>query len=150
MAVKKIPDGYRTVTPYLVNRDVGKVIAFAKEVFDAKELFPPMKREDGTIMHAEVRIGDSAVMMGEASGASGPIPAMLYLYVDDVDATYRKAVQAGATSVSEPKNQFYGDRSAAVKDAAGNLWYVATHVEDVPPDEMERRSKAAMAQPSGA
>jgi len=150
MGVKKVPEGYGTVTPYLVNNGVAKVITFVKEVFDAEEIFPPMKREDGSIQHAEVRIGNSRIMLGESSGPSGPIPAMLYLYVDDVDATYRKAVQAGAISISEPKNQFYGDRSAGVKDVAGNFWYIATHVEDVPPSELDKRAKAAMAQPSGA
>ena len=105
-----------------------------------------MPRPDGTIMHAEVRIGDSRVMMGEPMGSCQPMFGSLYLYVHDVDAVYKRALQAGATSTSEPADQFYGDRSASIKDPVGNQWWIATHKEDVPPEEIARRAKAFMQQ----
>jgi uncharacterized glyoxalase superfamily protein PhnB len=105
-----------------------------------------MPTPDGTIMHAEVRIGDSPVMMGEARGEHKPMPGSIYLYVDDTDATYRRALQAGATSLMEPADQFYGDRSASVVDPVGNHWFIATHIEDVPPEELARRAEVFMKQ----
>jgi len=132
--VKPIPEAYHAVTPYLVVRGVRKLIEFLKQAFDAKETeFVDM---GNGYVHAEVRIGDSIVMMGEAD----PAPACLYLYVNDVDATYKRALRTGATSLSEPTDHFYGDRSAAVKDPCGNTWYIATHKEDVSPEELRRRS----------
>jgi PhnB protein len=145
MAVKPIPEGYRTVTPYLVISGVAELIDFLKQAFDAKEIHR-MARPDGKIMHAEVKIGDSVIMMGEASGASAPMPAMIHLYVEDADATYRRALEAGATSVRELADQFYGDRTGGVKDRFGNQWWIATHIEDVPPDEMAKRAEAATKQ----
>ena len=145
MAVKPIPDGYHTVTPYLVVPRVAEVIDFLKQAFGAEEMFR-MPRPDGAIAHAEVRIGDSMVMMGEPMGDFQPMPAMIHLYVDDADAMYKLALEAGATSVREPTDQFYGDRSAGVKDPAGNQWWIATHKEDVAPDELARRAEAAMKQ----
>jgi PhnB protein len=103
-----------------------------------------MAHPDGTIMHAEVKIGDSIVMMGEARGDCKPMPGSLYVYVNDADATYRRALQAGATSMMEPGDQFYGDRTAGVKDPSGNQWTIATHREDVPPEELRRRAEALM------
>jgi PhnB protein len=141
MAVKAIPEGYRAVTPYLVVPGVAQLMDFLKQAFGAEEV-NRMARPDGTVMHGEVRIGDSVIMMGEVSGAFEPTAAMIHLYVEDVDATYRRALEAGATSVREPADQFYGDRSGGVKDRFGNQWWIATHVEDVSPDEMERRAKA--------
>ncbi len=146
MAVKPIPEGYHTVTPYLVGPGMSKLIDFLKQAFDAKEIMR-MARPDGAIMHAEVRIGNSPVMMGEPQGDQKPLPAMLYLYVNDTDATYKRALQAGGTSIMEPSNQFYGDRNGAVRDPCGNQWYIATHVEDVPPEEMAKRAQAAAKQP---
>ena len=105
-----------------------------------------MPRPDGTIMHAEVRIGDSLVMMGEPMGDGQPLFGSLYLYVHDVDAVYKRALQAGATSTSEPADQFYGDRSAGIKDPVGNQWWIATHKEDLPPEEIARRAAAFMQQ----
>jgi PhnB protein len=145
VAVKPIPEGYHTVTPYLVVPRVAELIDFLKQAFGAEEMFR-MPRPDGAIAHAEVRIGDSMVMMGEPMGEFQPMPAMIHLYVDDADAMYRRAVDAGATSVREPTDQFYGDRSAGVKDQAGNQWFIATHKEDVAPDELARRAEAAMKQ----
>jgi uncharacterized glyoxalase superfamily protein PhnB len=141
MAVKKIPDGYHTVTPYLVVHGAAQVLEFAVQAFGAREV-ERMTRPDGTIMHAEMKIGDSIVMMGEASAEHPAMPAMLHVYVDDADTIYKRALQAGATSVREPADQFYGDRSGGVKDAAGNHWWIATHKEDVPPDELKRRAEA--------
>jgi uncharacterized glyoxalase superfamily protein PhnB len=142
MAVKPIPDGYHSVTPYLVVSGVSRLLEFTVRAFEAKELHR-MTGPDGGIRHAEVRIGDSVVMMGEAGGAHAPMPTTLYLYVADTDTTYKRALQAGASSLEEPALQFYGDRRAGVKDPVGNHWYLATHIEDVPPEEMKRRAAAA-------
>src|SRR5206468_3698463 len=109
------------------------------KAFDAKEIHRS-EMPDGTVMHAEVRIGDSVVMLGETRDASSATPACLYMYVPDVDAVYARAVQAGGVSISEPRDQFYGDRSGGVKDACGNQWWIATHKEDVPADELARRA----------
>lgn len=138
MAVEPIPDGYNRVIPYLVLEDATGTIEFMKKVLDGDD-YVRMDGPDGTIMHSEVRIGDSIVMVGSAGDENPPQPAMLHIYVEDCDATYQRALDAGTTSVSEPETQFYGDRSAAVKDASGNTWYFAAHVEDVSPEEMERR-----------
>jgi uncharacterized glyoxalase superfamily protein PhnB len=91
-------------------------------------------------MHAELRLGDSLVMIAEASAQYGPFPAMLHLYLEDVDAVYRRALAAGAAALQEPADQFYGDRTAGVRDAFGNTWWLATHIEDVPLEEMQRRA----------
>jgi PhnB protein len=142
MAVKPIPDGYHSVTPYLIVQGARALIEFLNKVFDAKatECFT---LPDGSIKHAEVRIGDSMVMMADASAMHPAMPCTLYVYVSDCDAAYRRALEAGATSLMAPADQFYGDRSGGVKDASGNYWWIATHAEDVPPDEMKRRAAAA-------
>jgi uncharacterized glyoxalase superfamily protein PhnB len=145
MAVKPIPDGYHSVTPYLVVQGADKLIDFLKQAFAAQES-ERLTRPDGTIGHAEVRIGDSIVMMSEASGEWKPMPSAMYLYVNDTDATYKRALQAGAVSTMEPTDQFYGDRSAGVKDLTGNQWWIATHQEDLSPEELARRAKAVMKQ----
>jgi uncharacterized glyoxalase superfamily protein PhnB len=139
--VKPIPDGAHTVTPYLVVEGVPKLIEFLKQAFAAQEV-GRMARPDGGVMHAEVKIGDSKVMMGEPMGDSKAKPCSLYLYVEDVDAVYQRAIQAGGTSVGEPKDQFYGDRTGGVIDPSGNYWGIATHVEDVSPEEMATRAAA--------
>lgn len=149
-AVKAIPEGYQAVTPYLVCDGAAAAIAFYEKVFGAKQLFPPMPAPGGRIGHAELRIGDAVVMLADESpeqGFRGPrahggSPVSLLLYVTDVDATFRAAIAAGAKALREVKDQFYGDRSGTLEDPAGHVWTVATHVEDVPPDEMERRMKA--------
>jgi len=145
MAVKPIPDGYHAVTPYLTVQGVPKLIDFLKQAFEAQEI-ERMTQPDGTIGHAEVRIGDSVVMMGEARDEWKPMPSGIYLYVNDTDAVYKRALQAGATSIMEPADQFYGDRSAGVKDSSGNHWWIATHKEDVSPEELKKRAQAAMKQ----
>lgn len=144
MSVKPVPDGYGTVTPYLVIPDVAKVIEFLKKAFDATEPHPPHAAPDGRVMHAEVQIGTSRVMMDEPMGEFKPMPAMLHLYVEDCDALYKRAIEAGAAPVMEITDQFYGDRGG-VKDVAGNIWWISTDKEDVPPEEMVERAKAAMA-----
>jgi len=139
MAVNPIPEGFHTVTPYLQVADAGGLIDFVKKAFQA-EVFERMEGENGRVMHAQVRIGDSMIMMGEAMGDCSRMPAMLYLYVPDVDQGHEDALQAGGESIQEPVNMFYGDRSAAVKDAFGNSWWIGTHVEDVSREELQRRA----------
>lgn len=138
---KPIPEGYHTVTPYLIVHGVPKLIDFLVAAFGAKERLR-IDNTDGSVSHAELELGDSVIMMGEASAEWNPLPGSIHLYVDDTDALYARALKAGATSVREPADQLYGDRSAGVKDASGNYWWLATHVEDVSPEEMERRAKA--------
>jgi len=145
MPIKPIPEGYHSVTPYLIVNGAAGLIGFLQEVFGA-EVKERMERPDGAIAHAEVVIGDSIVMMGEASDSIPPMPTMLYVYVADCDAVYQRALRAGATSIREPRNEFYGDRSGGVKDMCGNQWWIGAHVEDVPPDEMARRMEAASKQ----
>lgn len=140
MAIKPVPDGFPTVTPYLVVKGVGPLIDFLKKAFNASEL-EIMKKPDGTIMHAEVKIGNSPIMLGEAQDQSSPMPTTLYMYVEDTDATYKSALAAGATTLMEPVNQYWGDRNAAVQDASGNRWWIATRVEEVPPDELRKRAE---------
>lgn len=140
MAVKPVPEGYHSATPYLIVPGVAKVIDFLKQTFDAKESHERMSRPDGAIMHAEVKIGDSPIMLGEPMGQFPPMPASIYVYVADTDACYQRALKAGATSLMEPADQFYGDRNAGVRDPAGNVWWIGTHIEDVAPEEIARRS----------
>jgi PhnB protein len=141
MSVKFKPDDYQIVTPYLIVQGASQLLAFVKQAFDAKERFV-MPGPDGAIGHAEVSIGDSVIMFADSSPEYVPRNTMLYLYVENVDATYKRALEAGATSVKEPADQFYGDRSAGVEDSFGNYWCIATHIEDVPPEEIEKRAKA--------
>ncbi|MGD9900012.1 MAG: VOC family protein [Calditrichaceae bacterium] len=147
MAVKPIPEGYHTLTPYMIVNDVGGLIDFLKKAFMAEEIYSMPGPEDN-IMHAEVKIGDSKVMIGSSSPEFKAMPGMLYFYVRDTDAVYKQAIQAGAVSLMEPADQFYGDRNAGVKDPQGNLWWIATHVEDVPQDEMQKRAEKWAAEKS--
>jgi PhnB protein len=143
-----IPDTYRRVTPALVVNGGVKALEFYAEVFGATERMR-VPGPDATIAHAEIEIGDSIVMVDDASpemGTKAPppggidgSPTSLYVYVGDVDATVERAVQLGATVVRAPQNQFYGDRNGFIIDPFGHGWTVASHVEDVPPDEMMRR-----------
>jgi PhnB protein len=138
--VKAIPEGLENVIPYLVCRDTEKVIEFCQKAFDAK-LTDMNKSEDGYVMHATIQIRNSAIMLSEASEKYPPMPVMLYIYFDDVDAVYKKAVEAGGISLREPTDEFYGDRSCGVKDVSGNQWWMASHVEDVSAEEMAERQK---------
>ena len=141
MGVKPIPDGYHTVTPALIVEGAANVISFAEKIFDAK-VATKMAMPDGSIGHAELKIGDSMIFVADPMNGAVPAPGWLYVYVDDVNSVYRKALEAGATSVEEPSDKFYGDRTAAFEDQAGNHWGIATHVEDVSPEEMEKRIEA--------
>ena len=138
---KAIPDGYHTLTPYLTVPDGEGMLRFLQDVFAAK-LAERFNCADGTLKHAELQVGDSKIMVGQAGGKFTPRPQTLYVYLPDVDATYKRALDAGAKSLMEVTDQFYGDRSGGFEDAAGNWWWVATHVEDVSPEEMQRRANA--------
>jgi PhnB protein len=144
--VKPVPDGYHTLTPYLVVDGADKVISFMKDAFGAKAAFEPMMRPDGKIMHAEFKVGDSILMIADSSERAKATSSMLHVYVPNVDAVYQKALKAGGTSVMEPSNMFYGDRSGGVKDPAGNHWHIGTHVEDVSPAELKKRAAEFMKQ----
>src|SRR5262245_44534930 len=153
--VKPIPDGYPQVTPYLSVDGAGAAIDFYSKVFGATERIR-LPGPDGTIGHAELQIGDSIIMLADPFPDGVPTPKQLggspvtlSVYVDKVDDVFDRAVKAGATSVRDVENQFYGDRSGQFTDPFGHRWNVSTHVEDVPPDEMEKRAAEAMAAMSG-
>ena len=142
MTIKPVPDGYRTLTPYLTVPDAKALIDFCTRAFDAKVVYQH-QTPSGAVGHAELEIGDSKLMVGQAGEEWGPRPGTLYMYVPDVDETFRRAIAAGAKSVREPRTEFYGDRSGGVQDANGNQWWIASHVEDVSPEETERRAREA-------
>lgn len=147
--VKAIPEGYHTVTPYLIFQDAAKAIDFYQQAFGAVELFR-MATPDGKVGHAEIKIGSSPIMLGDEHPQMGyhsvqhygGSPISIMLYVEDSDAIYQQAVAAGATVKQEIKDQFYGDRSGTVADPFGYFWTISTHKEDVAPEEMERRMAA--------
>lgn len=147
---KSIPDGYHNVTPYLIVSDAAAAIEFYKKAFGATELMR-MPKPNGKIGHAEIRIGDSPIMLADEApeaGARSPrtiggSPVSIFLYVDDVDTVFTKAVNGGAKVQRPLADQFYGDRTGGVEDPFGHLWYIATHVEDVSPEEMKKRAAAA-------
>jgi PhnB protein len=138
MTAKPVPEGYHTVTPWIISHDTARLIEYVTEAFDAEEI-ARLVGEDGTIGHAEVRIGNSMVLMFDAMPDWPPTPAFLRLYVQDADAVHRQAVAAGGTSVTEVTHLFFGDRVGRVRDPLGNLWWIQTHLEDVSPQEIERR-----------
>jgi len=152
MSTKPIPEGYNTVTPYLAVDDAAAAIEYYKKAFGAKETVR-MHAPDGKIGHAELEIGDSHVMLSDPFPQASTKPprelggtsVSVFMYVEDVDAVVKQAVGAGATVTMEVADQFWGDRFGSVKDPFGHLWSIATHVEDVPPEEMAERAKAAMA-----
>ena len=153
MAVNPIPEGYHTLQIYLAVEDASKAIDFYKEAFDAEEVIR-MPGPDGKVAHAELQIGDSKLMLSDPfpqsdvrppSERGGPT-ASIFMYVDDVDATFEQAQRAGATVVSELEDMFWGDRFGTVADPFGQVWAMATHKEDLSEEEIEERSKAAMAQ----
>ena len=147
MPVKPIPDGYPAVIPYLMVRDAARFIEFLSTVFAAR-VTEQLKRPDGKIGHTEVRVGDSMIMLSEEADGHPATPVMLHFYVEDVDAVFDRAVRAGGTVVAKPEKQFYGDRSGGVKEPCGNTIWIATHVEDVAPDELKRRAAEAIAKTS--
>jgi len=152
MGVKPIPEGYHTATPYLAVDDAAEALEYYKKAFGAKER-GRMEAPDGKIGHAEIQIGDSLVMLSDPFPQAttrtpkelGGTTASVFLYVEDVDAFVQKAIDAGATVTMEVADQFWGDRFGTITDPFGHSWSVATHIEDVPPEEMEERAKAAMA-----
>ena len=137
--VSPIPIGYHSVSPFLMLNDLAGFLDFLRAAFDA-QVVRRIAGENDTVMHAEVRLGDSHVMMGDPMGQHEPMPAGLYFYVPNADAVYKQALAAGATSISAPADQFYGDRNAGVRDKWGNIWWLATHIEDVNAGELQRRS----------
>jgi PhnB protein len=151
--VKPIPDGFHSVTPYLFIRGAGGAIDFYKKVFGATEIVR-MAGPIGQIMHAEIKIGDSMIMLADENpkaGAMSPqtaggISVSLHVYLENVDAVVQKAVDSGAKLLRPLQNQFYGDRSCTLIDPFGHMWSVATHVEDVSPEEMKKRMAAATSQ----
>lgn len=152
MAVKPIPEGYHTISTYLAVDNAAAAIEYYKKAFGAKERVR-MDAPGGTIGHAELDIGDSVVMLSDPMPQSttrppkelGGTSASIFMYVEDVDAVVKQAVDAGGFLEMEVADQFWGDRFGSVQDPFGHVWAIATHVEDVPPEEMEERAKAAMA-----
>lgn len=151
MKVKPVPEGYHSVTPYLSVDGAVEAIEFYKKAFGAKELFR-MPMPGGKIGHAEIQIGDSRIMLadenpemgGRSPKSLGGSPVGLMVYVEDVDRQFQQAIAAGARVTRPLKDQFYGDRSGNIEDPFGHKWTVATHIEDVAPEEMEKRMKEAM------
>jgi PhnB protein len=156
MSVKPVPDGYGTVTPYLYIKEAARAIEFYKQALGATELFR-LAEPSGRIGHAELQIGNSRIMLADefpGMNVVGPetlggTSVSFLIYVDDVDARFDRAVAAGATVTRPVKDQFYGDRSGSLKDPFGHTWTIATHTEDVSPEEMESRYKAMM-KPEGS
>jgi PhnB protein len=157
MAVQPVPEGYHTVTPYLAVENAAEAIDFYQRAFGAKERVR-MSGPGDSIMHAELEIGDSLVMLSDPFPQASTTPpkelggtsVSIMAYVEDIDAVYKQAVEAGATSLMEPDDMFWGDRFGSVQDPFGHSWTIATHVEDVEPEEMQRRSEEFMAQMANA
>ena len=156
MAVKPIPEGYHSVTPYLIINGAADAIEFYKKAFGATELFR-FPAPDGKIGHAEIKIGDSPIMLADEfaeMGYKGPqalggSPVSLMIYFEDVDTVFNRAVEAGASVKEAVQDKFYGDRTGTLTDPFGHVWHVSTHKEDVSMEEMEKRAKAAGAKASG-
>ena len=139
--VNPIPYDNQTIIPYIMVGDVGKLIIFLQTAFHAVLTYK-LDRNDGTVMHAEVKIGNNRIMMGEPSELFGAMPVSIYMYVKDCDQVYQNALQAGATSMMEVKTmQHAGERYGCIRDFAGNIWWIATHVEDMSMEESQRRIK---------
>lgn len=150
MTVKPIPDGYHAVTPYLIMDGAADAIEFYKRAFDAMELFR-MDAPGGKVGHAEIQIGDSRIMLGDDCSEEGPLRSPrssggssvgLLLYVKDVDASFKQAVDAGAKVIKPLEDQFYGDRSGGLEDPFGHMWFLSTHKEDLSLDEIRQRAEA--------
>lgn len=157
MSARPIPQGYHTLTPYLIVNDAAGAIDFYRRAFGAKEVMR-LASPGGKVGHAEVQIGDSRIMLADEfpeMGARGPeayggTPVSLLLYVNDVDAVYQQAIAAGGKAIRGVQDQFYGDRSGMLADPCGHVWTVATHKEDVSPAEITRRFEAMMQQSAGS
>jgi PhnB protein len=156
MTVKPIPDGYHSITPYLIVKDAVDAIAFYQQAFDATEILR-LDGPGGSVMHAELQVGDSRIMMADecpdmnalAPQSPGSSGVGLCLYVENVDEIVAQAIEAGAEIQRPLQDQFYGDRSATLQDPFGHVWTVATHIEDVSPEEMDRRMAEMMKRGSG-
>ena len=156
-SVKPIPEGYHSITPYLFVRSAASAIDFYKNAFGATEIVR-MAGSNGKITHAEMKIGDSIVMLADENPQTGVMSPQtvggfssgLHIYVENVDAIIQKAIESGAKLLRPIKDQFYGDRSGSLLDPFGHMWSVATHVEDVSPEEMKKRMTAAMSQTAGS
>jgi PhnB protein len=150
--VQAVPKGYHTVTPHLVVSRASDAIEFYKKAFGAKEV-SRFSAPDGKVMHAELQVGDSRIMLGDEMpemGARGPksvggTPVALFLYRDDIDSLWRQAISAGAKQVDPMVNQFWGDKAGSLEDPFGHRWWLAQHIEDLSDDEMKKRAKAAFA-----
>jgi PhnB protein len=157
MAVKAIPDGYHTLTPYLIAKDAAKAIDYYKKAFGARELFR-MPGPGGAIMHAEIQVGDSPLMLADempgrpyrSPQAYGGTPVSMMLYVEDVDSFFNRAVAAGGKVIQAVQDHFYGDRSGTFEDPFGHVWTIGTHKEDVSSEEMKKRMDALMKQQAGS
>ncbi len=149
MAVKPIPEGYRSVTPYLIISGASAAIDFYRQAFGATENFR-LPLPDGQVGHAEIRIGDSTIMLADpceesplrSPHSTGGSSVGLHVYVEDVDTQFAQAVKAGAKTVRPLQDQFYGDRSCTLEDPFGHIWFLATHKEDIPPEEISKRAEA--------
>jgi PhnB protein len=141
--VRPIPKGYGSITPSLIQQNAAQTIDFCRKAFGAKVRMR-MDGPGGKIMHAEIEVGDSVIMLNDAMQEPAQ-PAGLFLYVPDVDKAFAKAVKAGATALMAPQDMFWGDRFGRVQDPSGNKWGIATHREDVTPKEMKKRARAAFA-----
>ena len=149
MSVKAVPEGYNSVTPYLIVAGAAKAIEFYQQAFGAREVERMADPTTGRVGHAEIKIGESMIMLadehpemgilGPKSLGSARPPVSIHLYLEDVDGVYRRALAAGATSQREPADQFYGDRSAQISDPFGHVWFIATHKEDLSPAELQQR-----------
>lgn len=139
MSKNNRPEGFHSVTPYLVLDNPAETIRFMQQVMGATELMAPMRREDGSIMHAEMLVGNSPIMLGAASEAYKAKPAMMYVYVDDADAAYSRAMANGAVSLMEPADQPHGDRYGMVRDSQGNEWCLVHKIEELTEEEVRKR-----------
>jgi PhnB protein len=152
-----VPEGYHTITPYLAVEDASAAIDFYERALGAKERVR-MDGPGGSVMHAELEIGDSLIMLSDPFPQASTKPpkelggtsVSIFAYVEDIDSVYKQAIDAGASSLMEPDDMFWGDRFGSVQDPFGHSWTIATHVEDVPPEEMEKRSEEFMAQMANA
>jgi PhnB protein len=137
--VSPVPKGMNTITPFILVNNAKGLIKFMKKAFDGELTY--IMEAEGKVMHATVKIGNSIVMLADVPDPYEVMTCQLYLYVEDMDSVYKKALKAGGTSLREPITEFYGDRSGAVKDEWGNHWWIATHVEDVSEEEIKKREK---------
>jgi PhnB protein len=153
MTVKPIPDGYHSITPYLMTKGAADAIEFYKRAFGAAELFK-MDMPGGKIGHAEIRIGDSRIMLADDCGGESPFrspqpggsPIGLHVYVENVDAVFAQAIDAGAKAIRPVQDQFYGDRTGTLEDPFGHIWFIATHKEDLSPNEIKQRAEVMFKQ----